>query len=86
MDKLKLIAVDNGKGGIKPTLETVANKTYDPLSRPLYIYVNKKALQKPEVKAFIEFYMKNASALTKDVGYIPLPDSLYTKELEKLTK
>lgn len=86
MDKLKLIAVDNGKGGIKPTLETVANKTYDPLSRPLYIYVNKKAIQKPEVKTFVEFYMKNAGALSKDVGYIPLPDSLYTKELEKLTK
>lgn len=83
MDKLKLIGVDNGKGAIKPTLETVANNTYAPLSRPVFIYINKKASQREEVQAFVDFYMKNASALSKDVGYIPLPDSLYTKELEK---
>ncbi len=85
MNKLKLIAVDNGKGGVKPTLETVASNEYAPLSRPVFIYVNKQATKREEVKAFVEFYMKNAAALSKDVGYIPLPDSLYTKELEKFT-
>lgn len=83
MSKLKLIAVDNGKGAIKPTLETVASNTYEPLSRPIYIYVNKNASHREEIKAFIDFYLKNISVLSKDVGYIPLPDSLYAKEIQK---
>ncbi|HON53288.1 MAG TPA: PstS family phosphate ABC transporter substrate-binding protein [Bacteroidales bacterium] len=83
MNKLKLIGVDNGKGAVKPSLETVASKEYAPLSRPIFIYVNKNAAKREEVKSFVEFYMKNVSVLSKDVGYIPLPDSLYTKELQK---
>ena len=61
------------RNGIVPSDETVKNGTYTPLSRPLYIYVNKKAFaEKPQVKAFVQFYIKNASELLKSVGYISL--------------
>ena len=76
-DKLNAIAVN----GIKPTDETVKTGKYKPLSRPLYIYVNKKSLkEKPEVRAFVEYYLKNASKAVKLTGYVPLSD--YTKQLE----
>lgn len=75
-DTLKLIPVDGGKGPITPTDETVANGTYAPLSRPLFIYVSKKAAARPEVIAFVEFYLSNPM-LAKDVGYIELPVKAY---------
>ena len=76
-DKLNAIAVN----GIKPTDETVKTGKYKPLSRPLYIYVNKKSLkEKPEVRAFVEYYLRNASKAVKLTGYVPLSD--YTKQLE----
>lgn len=76
-DKIKLIAVDdekdeNGKGPVFPSQETVKNKTYSPLSRPLFIYPNSKSLERPEVKAFVDFYIENGGPLAKEVGYIPL--------------
>lgn len=82
-DKLKLISVDDGKpgngaGGILPSHETVANSTYQPLSRPIFIYVSKSALEsRPEVSAFLDFYLANAAKLTEEVGYIALPPSAY---------
>jgi phosphate transport system substrate-binding protein len=79
-DKLKLLAVDdedpsNGEGAIIPTLETVKNKTYTPLSRPLFIYVNSKAAEKEIVQDFVTFYLDNAAVLASEVGYIPLADN-----------
>jgi phosphate transport system substrate-binding protein len=81
-DKLKLVAIDdgnpnNGKGPISPSLETVMDGTYQPLSRPLFIYVRKEALNRPEVAAFIDFYLRNAGTLAQEVGYIPLPPRAY---------
>ena len=81
-DKLKLVAVDGGSGPIFPTLETVSNGTYSPLSRPLFIYVNSTSIASPEVVEFINFYIDNAGELSKDVGYIPLPDENYNKQAE----
>ena len=76
-DKLNAIAVN----GIKPTDETVKTGKYKPLSRPLYIYVNKKSLkEKPEVRAVVEYYLRNAPKAVKLTGYVPLSD--YTKQLE----
>ena len=76
-DKLNAVAVH----GVRPTDETVKTGKYKPLSRPLYIYVNKKSLkEKPEVRAFVEYYLKNASKAVKLTGYVPLSD--YTKQLE----
>jgi len=80
-DKLKLIGVDNGKGAIKPSFATIADGSYAPLSRPLYIYVNKASLVREEVKTFVTFYLENAKALVTDVGYVPLPDADYKASL-----
>jgi phosphate transport system substrate-binding protein len=75
--KLKAVAVDNGKGPVGPSEKTVLDGTYQPLSRPIYIYVNKKSLAKPEVKEFTEFYLQQAPKLVKEVKYVPLPDKVY---------
>tara|TARA_R110002111_G_scaffold256979_2_gene324640 strand:+ start:135463 stop:136446 length:984 start_codon:yes stop_codon:yes gene_type:complete len=75
-DKLKLLGVDSGKGCAQPSLETVRDNTYAPLSRPLFIYVRKSALERPEVVAFVKFYLENAAALSKDVGYVPVSDEV----------
>lgn len=82
-DILRLVAVDGGNGPVNPTLETVSNGTYTPLSRPLFIYVNSAAAKKAEVKTFVEFYIANAPALSAEIGYVPLPAELYKKEAEK---
>ena len=81
---LKLLAIDSGYGCVKPTLETIASGSYSPLSRPLYIYVNARSLERTEMKSFVQFYMENASRLLKEVNYIPLPDTAYFANLERI--
>jgi len=81
-DKLKLLKIDdgnadNGAGCIAPTQATVENGTYQPLSRPLFIYVRKDAVTKPQIAAFVHFYLSEASTLAKEVGYIPFPTDAY---------
>jgi phosphate transport system substrate-binding protein len=83
-DKLKAVAVDNGKGAVGPSEKTVLDGSYQPLSRPIYIYVSKKSLAKPEVREFTEFYLKNAPKLVREVKYVPLPDKLYTVGADRL--
>ncbi len=83
-DKLKLISVDNGKGAVLPSLETVSDGTYSPLARPLYIYVNTKSAERKEILEFVKFYINNALTLSKDVGYIPLSDAEYSNALKQL--
>ena len=73
-DQLKLIGIDAGDGPVKPSLETVKNGTYKPLSRSLYIYVAKSAAKRPAVQKFVEFYFDNAGELAQDVGYVPMPE------------
>jgi len=75
---LKALPVDRGKGPVPPTRENVRNAQYQPLSRPLFIYVNAKSVQnRPEVREFVEYYLGNAREYTKTVGYVPLPDEMY---------
>jgi phosphate transport system substrate-binding protein len=81
-DVLKLVSVDdgkdeNGKGPILPSPETVLDGSYQPLSRPLFIYVNKTALDRPELSAFIRYFLSSAAGLLKEVGYVPLPERAY---------
>ncbi|MEY4577314.1 MAG: hypothetical protein RL701_2017 [Pseudomonadota bacterium] len=81
-DKLKLLPVDdanasNGAGPIFPTAETVGNGTYQPLSRPIFLYVAKSALARPEVDAFIEFYLGHIASLVKEARYITLSAKTY---------
>lgn len=87
-DKLKVIPVDdqndaNGKGPILPSIETVKNKTYSPLGRPLFIYVNSTAAKRKEVQTFVDFYLTNGGALSQEVGYISMTDEEYKAEKSK---
>ncbi len=86
--KLKALPIVNPKTGkaVEPSAANVENGTYAPLSRPIFIYVKAKSLQKPEVKEFVEFYMKNGAALTKEVKYVPLPAKAYTDNIEHVAK
>ena len=87
-DKLKLVPIVNPKTGkeVTPTEQTVMDGTYQPLSRPIFIYVNKKATEKPEVKEFVEYYLKNAAKLVKQVKYVPLPQKTYKLVEERFAK
>jgi phosphate transport system substrate-binding protein len=81
-DKLKVVPIDdgvedNGAGAIAPSFESVANGTYQPLSRPLFIYVSKKSAARVEVADFVAYYLGAGRPLVKQVGYIPLPDRAY---------
>jgi phosphate transport system substrate-binding protein len=85
--KLKVVPIVNPMGKeITPSLQTVMDGTYAPLSRPLFIYINKKSVDKPEVKEFVEFYLKNAPTLTKQVKYVPLPANAYKLATERFAK
>jgi len=87
-DKLKLVGIDdgkdeNGKGPILPTEVTVKDKSYAPLGRPLFIYVNNKAGARKEVQEFVKFYLENTKTLAKDVGYVSMTDEEIAKEKAK---
>lgn len=87
--KVKAIQIKNPKTGqcVAPTYQTVQNGTYQPLSRPLFIYVNAKAVEeRPEVREFVEFYLKNAGRVARQVGYIALPDRAYKMAEERFRK
>ena len=85
--KLRAVAIDGGKGPVGPSPKTVEDGTYQPLSRPIFIYVSKKSLDsKPEVKEFVDFYLKNAAKLVKDVKYVALPPGAYKIAAEHVTK
>lgn len=80
------IAAADGKPGVTPSEATVLNGTYNPLSRPIFIYVNAKSLAKPEVKKFVDFYMANAAKMSKEVKYVPLPAEAYKSGLDHIAK
>lgn len=79
--RLKAVAVDGGRGPVLPSRETVENGAYQPLSRPIFIYVNAKSAAKQEVKRFVEFYLAQAPTLVPQVRYVPLPEQAYTLAL-----
>lgn len=83
-DKLKAVKVVNPttKEAIAPTAETIENGSYAPFSRPLFIYVNKEAIRKPQVEQFVDFYIAKAAEFSREVGYVPLPTSVYETGLE----
>jgi len=83
--RLKIVPIDAGHGPVAPSADTINNGTY-PLSRPLFIYVSRKAAERPEVSAFVRFYIENAEALVKEVGYVPLPQKVYQLALERFER
>lgn len=84
MDKLNVVAVDNGSGAIVPTMETIMDGSYAPLSRPLYMYVSKKSLANAHVKAFVDYTLTTGTTLISSVGYVPLTEADYVQERAKL--
>lgn len=86
-DKIKAVPIVNDKGkAVSPTMESINSSAYNPLSRPVFIYVSEKSVQKKQVRAFVDFYLKNAGMLSKDVGYVPLPQAKYDEALTRLNK
>ena len=85
--KLKAAPIVNPKGkAVLPSMESVLSGAYEPLSRPIFIYVSEKAYQRSEVKKFVEFYMKHGAKLSREVKYVPLPDKAYATNLDHLKK
>jgi phosphate transport system substrate-binding protein len=84
MARLKGLPIVNPKTGkaVEPSGANVENGTYVPLSRPIFVYVKAKSLKKPEVREFLEFYMKNADKLIREVKYVPLPKAAYEGNLK----
>jgi phosphate transport system substrate-binding protein len=87
-DKLKAVPVvaKAGAAAVGPSEKSVEDGSYQPLSRPIFIYVKAKALERPEVQEFVSFYLKNAAKLTKEVRYIPLPKNAYELAAEHVAK
>jgi phosphate transport system substrate-binding protein len=85
-DKLRLVAVDGGGGCVLPSNETIEDGSYNPLSRPVFIYVSTAALAKPEVAAFVRYYNEHGAEIAADpnVGYTALPDDRYEENLRAL--
>ena len=76
-DKLRAIAVDSGDGCVMPEPSTIEDGSYTPLSRPMFIYVNLASMERPEMQAFVEFYMQEGAALAAEVGYVPADAATY---------
>ncbi len=77
-EEIKAVAVDSGQGAVLPSRETVEQAQYQPLSRPLFIYINSRSAQKnPALEQFVEFYLKQAPEIVSNVGYVPLPEEGY---------
>jgi phosphate transport system substrate-binding protein len=91
--QVKALAVDDlddrvGRGPIEPNAENVARGIYRPLARPLFIYVNATRIERPEVKAFARYFVRNAREMAGDVGSVPMMGMAYTlaeQRLEKMT-
>ncbi|MQG88524.1 MAG: PstS family phosphate ABC transporter substrate-binding protein [SAR202 cluster bacterium] len=81
---LKVLSVDDGAGCVEPSIETINDGSYMPLSREMYIYVNDSSMERPEVRDFIEFYMNNAGELAEEVGYVGLSEADYQSQLNRL--
>lgn len=85
-DKLKVVPIDNGNGPVEPTMETINNGSYSPLSRPIFTYVNIESLKRPEVLDYIQFLNENVGELAVEVGYINLPDEKYKENANKIAE
>ena len=84
-DKLKILAVDGGEGCIKPEIKTIADNSYAPLSRPLFMYPSTKTVKQPEVKAFIQYILDNNQQVNEAADYVPLTPELLEKAKTDLT-
>ena len=77
------MAVDGGEGCVEPTEETIADGSYQPLSRPIFIYVNAAGAERPEFAAFVEFYLEEGPEIIPESGYIPFPPDFYDRLIDR---
>ncbi len=87
-DKLKSVAVVNPETGdpVSPTATTIEDGSYAPFSRPLFIYINEKSFRRPEVRAFVGYYLQSAPMLAKSTGYVALPEAIYREGMARCMK
>ena len=86
-EKLRLVPVDDGDGEpVKPSIKTVSDNSYKPLSRPVFIYVSKEAAKRKVIRDFVKYYLNHAGNIVQDVGYVPLPDKKYQQELKEFNQ
>jgi phosphate transport system substrate-binding protein len=74
-DLLNVVGIDGGNGAVVPSLQTIEDGSYAPLSRPLFVYVSTAEAKRPAVDAFMKFYLGEGRKLAEEVGYVPLPSS-----------
>ena len=85
--KLKAVPIVNPKGkAVMPSIDAVMAGEYEPLARPIFIYVSAKSMDRPEVKEFVEFYLKHGGKLAKEVKYVPLGDADYKHAMDNFSK
>jgi len=85
--RLRAVPIVNAQGkAVFPSRKTVEDGSYNPLSRPIFIYVNSESLRRPEVREFVEFYQRQASKLIPPTGYIPLPARAYAANLDNIRR
>ena len=82
--KIKTVQIDGGNGCVAPTTETVQDGTYTPLSRPLFVYPTATALERPEVEAFLRFYIESAHDIAEQALFVPLTEAMQTEATEKI--
>jgi phosphate transport system substrate-binding protein len=83
-DVLKLVAVDAGAGCVRPDAKTIASGEYQPLTRPLFFYVDRRSLERGDVVAFVSYYVENVYERASEVGYVPLPNEHYQELLSQI--
>ncbi|MGQ9611473.1 PstS family phosphate ABC transporter substrate-binding protein [Chloroflexus sp.] len=85
-DQLRAVAIDNGQGCVAPTVETIVDGSYQPLSRPIFIYVRADSLNRPEIAAFVRFYVQNGAMFAEQALYVPLPETVYQLALQRVER
>ncbi|NJM05497.1 PstS family phosphate ABC transporter substrate-binding protein [Candidatus Gracilibacteria bacterium] len=85
-DQLRVVAVDGGAGCITPAPGSIADGSYQPLARPMFIYVSTAAIARQEVRAFVDEYLRNATDLVVAARYIPLPERVYNLALRRVER
>lgn len=84
--QLRAVAIDNGNGCVAPSEATIANGSYQPLSRPIFMYVRVDALERPEVRAFVDVYLRNGELFVTKARYIPLPAKAYELAIRRVER
>jgi phosphate transport system substrate-binding protein len=85
-DQVKAVEVDSGKGCVAPSLETIQDGSYQPFSRPQYLYLSEPSLKMPHVKAFVDYYLENVADIAESVGFVPLTERQLAKSKAEAKK